>query len=200
MITYLYVKTHNVTGLKYLGKTTKEDPHKYIGSGKYWRLHLRKHGYDYTTEILKECTSKEEVKQLGVYYSELWDVVASDEWANLKPENGDGGGVAGTKRSPESIAKMIASRKANGTLNPNNPESISKRLATRKANDSFKRSSEAIAKQVATIKANDSNRRSSESIEKMRKSREANGTLNTNTPESIEKMLATRSRNKANNL
>ena len=43
--TYLYVKTHNITGLKYFGKTTN-DPYTYYGSGKYWLLHLKKHGYN----------------------------------------------------------------------------------------------------------------------------------------------------------
>ena len=35
--TYLYVKQHNKTGLKYFGKTTKKDPLKYKGSGLYWK-------------------------------------------------------------------------------------------------------------------------------------------------------------------
>lgn len=89
-IIYLYVKTHNKTGLKYLGKTVSKDPHAYAGSGKYWKNHLRKHGYDYTTEILQECSSAEELKYWGNYYSKLFDVVESNEWANLMPEVGDG--------------------------------------------------------------------------------------------------------------
>ena len=48
---YLYIKTHNVTGLKYLGKTESCDPHKYKGSGKYWNIHLKKHGNDYSKQI-----------------------------------------------------------------------------------------------------------------------------------------------------
>ena len=43
-IYYLYVKTHRITGLKYLGKT-KQDPYKYRGSGVYWTSHIKKHGY-----------------------------------------------------------------------------------------------------------------------------------------------------------
>jgi transposase len=58
MLIYLYVKTHNKTGLKYLGKTTKLDPHKYSGSGKRWLRHLKKHGFDYTTEILLVTATK----------------------------------------------------------------------------------------------------------------------------------------------
>lgn len=95
MIIYLYIKQHNITGLKYLGKTTAKNPHTYPGSGTYWRSHLNVHGYNYTTEILRECNSKEEVKEWGSYYSKLWDVVKSPDWANLKPEEGDGGGLKG---------------------------------------------------------------------------------------------------------
>lgn len=90
-IYYLYVKTHNKTGLKYLGYTASQDPHKYPGSGKYWRYHLEKHGYDYTTTILKECQHPAMIKFWGEHYSDFWNVVESDEWANLKPESGDGG-------------------------------------------------------------------------------------------------------------
>jgi hypothetical protein len=96
---YLYKKTHNKTGLQYLGKTTNTDPHKYPGSGIRWTRHLNKHGYDYTTEILFETTSKEELKEKGLYYSELWNIVDSDDWANLRVENGDGGSDKGVKRS-----------------------------------------------------------------------------------------------------
>ena len=105
---YLYIKTHNKTGLKYLGKTICTNPHKYPGSGVYWKHHLNLHGYDYSTEIIKECQSKEEIAYWGLYYSELWNIVnARDEngkkiWANLRPENGDGGGLKGrpTGKSP----------------------------------------------------------------------------------------------------
>lgn len=103
MTIYLYKKTHKVTGLKYLGKTTSKDPHAYAGSGKYWKKHLKKHGFVYDTEILKECITPEEVKIWGEYYSTLWNIVESSEWANLKPESGDGGhpGPIGVKKIVE---------------------------------------------------------------------------------------------------
>jgi hypothetical protein len=87
---YLYVKTHNQTGLKYLGKTTATDPHAYPGSGLYWTDHLRTHGSNYLTEILLETEDSEEIRTVGRYYSALWNVVESDEWANLQPEEGQG--------------------------------------------------------------------------------------------------------------
>ena len=63
---YLYVKTHQKTGLKYLGMTTKFDPHKYKGSGKLWKQHLKEYGNSYTTEILLGTTDKEEIIKLVV--------------------------------------------------------------------------------------------------------------------------------------
>ena len=103
MTIYLYVKTHKVTGLKYLGKTI-QDPLQYKGSGKYWKWHIKKHGYNVDTEILLETTSKQELIHAGLYYSKLWNVVDSKEWANLKPEAGDGGGM------PEASRKQFAEK------------------------------------------------------------------------------------------
>jgi hypothetical protein len=90
MTIYLYLKTHNKTGLKYLGKT-KQNPLKYRGSGKYWVNHLKKHGNDVTTEILFKSCFPEEIKQKGLYYSNLWNIVESNTFANIKNETGDGG-------------------------------------------------------------------------------------------------------------
>jgi len=131
MTIYLYKKTHNQTGLKYLGKTT-QDPHKYKGSGDYWIPHIKKHGYDVTTEIIKECQSKEEFKKWGVYYSELWNIVDErDEngkktWANLKPESGDGD-------DPDTASIKSRLRVANGTHNWLDGAKTSKRNTERVA-------------------------------------------------------------------
>ncbi len=107
------IKTHQNTGLKYLCKTSRKSPHKYPGSGLYWRRHLDKHGYYFTTEIIKECQSNEELRYWGVYYSNLWNVTESNEWANLKSESGDGGsdpgiynGMYGKHHSAESKEKI----------------------------------------------------------------------------------------------
>ena len=86
---YLYVKTHSKTGLKYLGKTT-QDPSTYLGSGVDWKAHLKEHGEEHTTEILKECKTNKELSDWGRYYSSLYNVVESKEWANRIPETGGG--------------------------------------------------------------------------------------------------------------
>jgi hypothetical protein len=105
-IYYLYIKTHNKTGLKYLGKTIR-DPYQYKGSGKRWSAHIKKHGYDVTTEILRECASNEEIKEWGLYYSKLWNIVDSLEWANLKLEEGDGGNTFGGRKHKESTLDLM---------------------------------------------------------------------------------------------
>lgn len=88
------LKTHNITGLKYLCKTSTSNPKwpfQYLGSGVYWKKHLKKHGRDVSTEILSECSSVDELKKIGYEFSKKWNVVYSDEFANLVEERGDGG-------------------------------------------------------------------------------------------------------------
>src|SRR6056297_237355 len=162
---YLYVKTHRTTGLKYLGYTS-QDPHTYHGSGVYWRAHLEKHGYDYDTEILCECQDKTEVREQGLYYTELWDIVESDGWANLKEECGDGGrqsaevrqriGEAGKGRVPWNKGKQIwteEQRREIGRRNiergPQSADTIAKRVAK---NTGKRRSAESKAKTSAALK------------------------------------------------
>lgn len=90
---YLYIKTHNVTGLKYLGKTT-QDPYKYKGSGKRWLNHIKKHGNNVTTEIVGQFDTIEELRSISISLSEKYNIVHSNEWANLRPESGDGGNTS----------------------------------------------------------------------------------------------------------
>ena len=91
---YLYLKTHNITGLKYLGKTEK-DPFKYKGSGKWWLSHLKKYGNNVTTKILLATDDFNDLKNTGIFFSNLWNIVSSAEWANLMKEEGCGGDNSG---------------------------------------------------------------------------------------------------------
>lgn len=125
---YLYLKTHNVTGLKYLGKTIR-DPFTYKGSGKHWKRHIRKHGYDVTTEILFQTEDKEELKRIGLEYSEKWKVVESEEFANFIPEIGDGGSTVegrilitnetGEKKFIDKNKNIPDGWKKGGSISPN---------------------------------------------------------------------------------
>jgi hypothetical protein len=110
---YLYKKTHKTTGLQYLGKTARADPYTYPGSGKRWRAHLDKHGYEFDTEILAESENPSEIAKMGLHYSHLWNVVDDENWANLKPESGDGGTFTHTSESKKKIGDARRGR-ANG--------------------------------------------------------------------------------------
>lgn len=103
MIFYLYLKNHNSTNLKYLGYTT-QNPYKYKGSGKRWLNHIKKHNNDVSTQILKECKTKKEIKYWGEYYSKLWNIIESNEFANLMNESGDGGNISLESRKKISLA------------------------------------------------------------------------------------------------
>jgi hypothetical protein len=107
--TYLYIKEHNVTGLKYFGKTTAKDPCKYKGSGVYWSRHLSNHGNDVTTTIVGYYTDIHKLTENATKISVDNDIVGSKDWANIKQEDGLMGGETGgkgKKRSPETIEKM----------------------------------------------------------------------------------------------
>lgn len=93
----LYVKTHNVTGLKYFGKTTAADPFRYRGSGKYWKRHLAVHGNDVTTTILGVYEDPKECERVAEQFSLDNNIVESTDWANLRAENGRDGAPVGHK-------------------------------------------------------------------------------------------------------
>lgn len=91
------IKTHNITGLKYLCYTQKEDHITYRGSGKLWKRHIKEHGYDVKTEVIFQSELYEDFVKVAKEYSEKYDVVANASWANLKTEEGDGGDTVSNK-------------------------------------------------------------------------------------------------------
>ena len=128
MIIYLCVKTHAVTGLKYLCQTKKKDPFKYSGSGVDWLKHLKQYGYKHSTEIIKECNSHEELSFWGRHYSLVWNIVAGQDdygnkiWANRISETGGGSGAMPGKSNPMFGVKgknHPCSRDQSGDKNPN---------------------------------------------------------------------------------
>lgn len=92
--TRLYIKEHIKTGLRYFGKTVTNDIEKYYGSGKYWKRHIEKHGVDsiITVWVSEWFYDKEEINDFALAFSELFNITLSEQWANLKPENGNDGG------------------------------------------------------------------------------------------------------------
>ena len=89
---YLMIKEAKGLGIKYLCKCGDyKDPIEYKGSGKLWRRIINKHNAEIETTILGLYDTNEELKKWGIHYSKLFNVVSDKSWANLKPEEGDGG-------------------------------------------------------------------------------------------------------------
>ena len=116
---YLMVKTHSTTGLKYLCKrvtTSDSKATSYKGSGKYWKNHLKIHGKKINTEILVkyDLDKIEEFGKLCIEYSNKFNVIKSEDWANLIEENGFSGAVIGENnpsKNPEVSIKKSKSLK-----------------------------------------------------------------------------------------
>jgi len=89
MKTYkLMIKTHTVTGLNYLCMTSRQNWVDYAGSGVRWTRHLNAHGKTFTTTLLIETESYPEFLESAIHYSEFYDVVANENFANAIPEHG----------------------------------------------------------------------------------------------------------------
>jgi hypothetical protein len=92
MTIYLYIKQHSITKLLYFGRTTRKNPYLYKGSGTYWKRHIKLHGRQYIKTIsVQEFEEQDEATAFALHFSDYWDIVKSDNWANLVIENGTGG-------------------------------------------------------------------------------------------------------------
>jgi len=82
---YLLLKQHEITGLKYLCYHFGEklSCFKYNGSGLLWKKHIAKYGKNIHTIILKESDDRMVISEEGKKYSTMWNIVESDEFANL---------------------------------------------------------------------------------------------------------------------
>jgi len=107
--TWLYIKQHNISGIKYFGKTVR-DPNTYLGSGLYWSRHLKKYGQNISTIWTRLFTNKEELIEFAVKFSQDNNIVQSKDWANLKLEDGLMGGDTGITEE----GRRVLSEKSSG--------------------------------------------------------------------------------------
>jgi len=177
--TTLYTKTHNVTGLKYFGKTTG-DPYQYRGSGIYWTAHLKKHGNDVTTEIIGYYINKEECIQAAKLFSienNIVKAVNEDNkkiWANQIIENGTDGGATWFGPRPREMVERIAAKQRGvpKTLPPDVAKvAAEKGLATKARNGTLRKKGEWQFPDASKQKLREANlgkKQSAETIEKRR--------------------------------
>lgn len=137
----LMIKTHNETGLKYLCITKKENFEEYSGSGVKWLNHLKKHGFNFTTEVLYDSDDYEDFVEKCLYYSAYFDVALNEEFANQIPESGYESGVAGLtsfelwwkyatdEMKKEVIKKRSKKIKENHWINNENNECVKEKLS-----------------------------------------------------------------------
>lgn len=98
MVHILMLKTHMTTCMKYLCKTSFrkgsksiEYCFKYLGSGKRWLNHLKKHGNNIKTDILIVTYDLNNFRRIAFDLSLSLDIVNRNDFANLTEEKGDGG-------------------------------------------------------------------------------------------------------------
>ena len=101
MATFLLVKEHLDTGLKYLCKhvaSSFSECEKYKGSGVYWRKHIKKHGNNVKTTCVFVTDDNQEFRKFAKEYSKKNNVTHSKDWANLCDEEGQGGNTVIDKK------------------------------------------------------------------------------------------------------
>ncbi len=113
----LYIKCHNNSNLQYFGKTSQK-LETYTGGGVYWNRHLKKHGYDVNTICMGTYNENDPMLiEHALGFSACNDIVNSNTWANLIPENGKDGGSNGphSEETKRKISKLAKERYKNGT-------------------------------------------------------------------------------------
>jgi hypothetical protein len=104
--TWLMIKRHKETKLLYFCKTVR-DPHKYIGSGSYWKKHLSKHGKLVENIWMQKFDTVDDLIEFATFFSDFFNIVHSKNnygkklWANLEIENGITGMPPNTDRGME---------------------------------------------------------------------------------------------------
>lgn len=103
--TRLAVKELN--GIRYFCKTVRKNIEKYPGSGVRWTNHVKKYGKENikTLWVSDWFYCPHHLQDFALMFSECNQVVESDEWANLIPENGLTGATGSKKGHMSGIPK-----------------------------------------------------------------------------------------------
>ena len=140
--TRLYIKKHNITGMSYLGKTTR-DPYTYHGSGLAWKKHISLYGKEHiiTTWVSEVFTDRYLLVEFAIFLSAELDVVKSDKWANLILENGVGGGD-GSQSLGKPLSDDHRKKVSNSLMGVKKSESHKQHMKKPKSEESKRKSSE----------------------------------------------------------
>ena len=155
--TRLYIKELN--GIRYFGKTIKQNAHRYSGSGDRWSKQIKKYGREniQTIWVSEWFYTPEDVQEFALLFSEYYNVVTDRSWANLKSETGlDGGSGKGHMKGipkPKSVEhrKSISDTLNGITLEDRHGIERANEIRTQMSasHTGKKQTSEAIAKTVS---------------------------------------------------
>jgi hypothetical protein len=127
----LYIK--ELAGIKYFGKTSR-NPYKYFGSGTIWKDRIKKYGKDniktlWVSEIFYD---PQQIHDHALNFSKENRIVESDNWANMKPEDGLTGGRPGKgRKQPGAGKKSWETKVQKGTPKVGTPESYKRGIKTK---------------------------------------------------------------------
>jgi SOS response regulatory protein OraA/RecX len=102
----LYIKQCPHCGLKYFGKSERENIHEYKGSGVRWSRHLAKHNVEPVHLWNSDWYYDTSISRFATKFSNINKVVERDQWANLAIENGFSGGYLGEEVNKK-ISKIL---------------------------------------------------------------------------------------------
>lgn len=112
MYGYIYMTTNLINNKKYIGQKQSNIflGEEYLGSGTYLLRAIRKYGRNsFSTEIIEECDSKEDLDRREIYWISYYDAVNSNMFYNLQA--GGQGSLKGSLHSEEWKKKTSLSLK-----------------------------------------------------------------------------------------
>ena len=119
MYGYIYITTNIINNKKYIGKhKSLEFDENYKGSGIRLNQAINKYGINnFTTIILEQCFSEEELNEKEIYWINYYDAVNDRNYYNVA-EGGQGGNTyVGRTEEEMAITKMKISKANSGENN-----------------------------------------------------------------------------------
>jgi len=132
---YVYVTTNLINNKKYIGahKSSKFDPN-YKGSGKLLNRAINKYGIEnFKAEVLKWCSSKEELFEEEAKFIEKYNCVESPDYYNVMP-----GGHGGDNKSYLSEQEYLEFRRKISKSKSNRPRTEKELEQLRKLHERMK--------------------------------------------------------------
>lgn len=106
---YVYEITNLINGKKYIGKRSCNCPikdDKYMGSGKYLKMAIKKYGKEnFKKEVLEVCSDTEECFNREIYYIQKFNAVQSNRYYN-QASGGAGGYSNYANKTPEELIEI----------------------------------------------------------------------------------------------